>query len=502
MKRLVTEGATSADLPVGVSARDRVRERRNARKRRKTLRTVLVALAVCVSVVGIYSAGFAYFSTHYYPGTQVVGIDAAGMTQDELSQAIDQRISSYEGHVANDTFNLTFTAADVDLACDAQELAKNLMLFQDASSWPAGIVGANARTEQDAGVTFDEQKLRAIVNEAVGAHNEGARLPVAATLALNSQKDAFYVVDERPGTALEPAAVYATVEEAVTHGEQEVALPASDLVQPTYKAGDEATSVALEKANEALGLTFDLVRGDQVLAHLSPESFVGWLVVNDDLSLAADGPSAAAWAEEWLWQTADYADDQNAYAVDSAALGESLSVALRARTGVASTEAAAAATVELPYVTTPRYLPGGGALNPTPWNAEVGRYIDVDKKSQAACLYDATGRVLWESLVTTGNETAENGTPLGRFGIYDKEADTFLLGLDKNEDGEPDYKVHVDWWMPFNGGVGFHDASWRTVFGGEEYVENGSGGCVNLPTEAAAALFAITHENETVIVHE
>lgn len=34
-----------------------------------------------------------------------------------------------------------------------------------------------------------------------------------------------------------------------------------------------------------------------------------------------------------------------------------------------------------------------------------------------------------------------------------------------------------------------HDATWRNEFGGQIYIENGSHGCVNLPLDAAAAIY-------------
>ena len=151
---------------------------------------------------------------------------------------------------------------------------------------------------------------------------------------------------------------------------------------------------------------------------------------------------------------------------------------------------------------TPLYLPGGGTLNPAGWEAERGRYIDINKTEQVACLYDASGKVLWETPVTTGNEKANNGTPVGEYDVYDKQSDFMLLGEDRNNDGEPDYERHVDFWMPFYASIGMHDASWRSVYGGDEYLENGSSGCVNLPHDAAAALYAIVHVGDAVVVHD
>ena len=67
------------------------------------------------------------------------------------------------------------------------------------------------------------------------------------------------------------------------------------------------------------------------------------------------------------------------------------------------------------------------------------------------------------------------------FEIRKKDTDTYLVG--------PGYRTHVDYWMPFNGGIGFHDASWRGSFGGSIYLYSGSHGCINLPTSAAATLY-------------
>ena len=43
--------------------------------------------------------------------------------------------------------------------------------------------------------------------------------------------------------------------------------------------------------------------------------------------------------------------------------------------------------------------------------------------------------------------------------------------------------------MPFYGGYGLHDATWRGAFGGSIYLYGGSHGCVNLPPKAAATLY-------------
>ena len=74
-----------------------------------------------------------------------------------------------------------------------------------------------------------------------------------------------------------------------------------------------------------------------------------------------------------------------------------------------------------------------------------------------------------------------------------------VLRGEKKENGEYEYETPVQYWMPFNGGVGFHDASWQASFGGDVYTYNGSHGCINLPPDKAAELYEII-DTETPIV--
>jgi lipoprotein-anchoring transpeptidase ErfK/SrfK len=77
-----------------------------------------------------------------------------------------------------------------------------------------------------------------------------------------------------------------------------------------------------------------------------------------------------------------------------------------------------------------------------------------------------------------------------------------LLGSDEDDDGEPDYETPVTYWMPFvDNSIGFHDAYWRSSFGGTIYTYGGSHGCINLPTSAAQSLYDIIEVGTVVVVH-
>ena len=61
------------------------------------------------------------------------------------------------------------------------------------------------------------------------------------------------------------------------------------------------------------------------------------------------------------------------------------------------------------------------------------------------------------------------------------------------------YTQPVTYWMPFNGGIGFHDATWQAYFGGDRYTYAGSHGCINMPLDAAATLYSIIDTNVPIV---
>jgi len=56
--------------------------------------------------------------------------------------------------------------------------------------------------------------------------------------------------------------------------------------------------------------------------------------------------------------------------------------------------------------------------------------------------------------------------------------------------------------MPFNGNIGFHDAYWRSEFGGKIYKTSGSHGCINMPPAAAKVMFENIKRGVAVLVYE
>ena len=117
-------------------------------------------------------------------------------------------------------------------------------------------------------------------------------------------------------------------------------------------------------------------------------------------------------------------------------------------------------------------------------------YVEIDMGNQHLYLY-MNGELILESDFVSGNISRGYGTPAGVFGLTYKERNATLTG--------ENYASHVDYWMPFNGGIGLHDASWRSKFGGTLYQTGGSHGCINLPPQKAPALYDLVYKGIPVL---
>lgn len=124
-------------------------------------------------------------------------------------------------------------------------------------------------------------------------------------------------------------------------------------------------------------------------------------------------------------------------------------------------------------------------------------YVQVDLGGQHVYMVK-DGTVVWDAPCVTGNVSKDYTTPAGIYSLTYKEKDRILRGK-KLDNGKYEYESHVDYWMPFNGGIGLHDASWRSKFGGTIYQTSGSHGCVNLPPASAATLYDLLYKGIPVI---
>lgn len=121
-------------------------------------------------------------------------------------------------------------------------------------------------------------------------------------------------------------------------------------------------------------------------------------------------------------------------------------------------------------------------------------YVEINRTAQHVYLV-VNGSVVMDTPCVTGNPNNGHVTPCGAFRITYCERNAILKGAN--------YRTPVSYWMPFNGDIGLHDATWQKSFGGQRYREGyGSHGCVNLPLSAAGTIFSYVQAGFPVLMYD
>lgn len=118
-------------------------------------------------------------------------------------------------------------------------------------------------------------------------------------------------------------------------------------------------------------------------------------------------------------------------------------------------------------------------------------FIEVSLDEQYMWYY-VDGEIYVETPITSGSY-AHGGTDPRVVYVYTKIPNKWLTG--------PTWHSFVKYWVAIQGAIGIHDASWRSVYGGDEYKYNGSHGCINTPAEAMKKIYDKVEIGTPVIVY-
>lgn len=470
----------------------------------KGVRARRVAI-VCASILGffaiIYLAGVALFSGHYLPNTSIAGIDFSLRTPEEMAQTLDETLDNYSFSVVGKGMNFTVTSSEADLSSDSQQVAQEVLEAESPWRWPIDVFYARDLTDAFTH-SISANGLSDLVGAQLEALNATAKMPVNATIAFDEAGSDYMAVKEAKGTAIDSDRLLETIISGLLNFDDRVVLTDEVLIQPTILVDDPRIGQAIEAANAFVKADFDLTMADNLVTEVNPKLISTWVSVSPELEVAFDDAALAAWASEvskacnTVGSRRDYTrPDGKAVSVAGGTYGWKVDDSALVDQVVAAVKAGSTENIAIPVVQSGTGFVGLGGQD---WGS---RYVDVDLSEQYARFYDG-GTIIWESALVSGNPNKGNSTPQGVWSMNAKSSPATLVGQ-RGDDGEPEYETRVQYWMPFKGNsVGFHDATWQSSFGGSRYLTNGSHGCVNLPYNAAQALYGIIQRGDVVVVHK
>ncbi|MBQ2282728.1 MAG: peptidoglycan binding domain-containing protein [Agathobacter sp.] len=463
----------------------------NTKVKAPAKKKILLSGGIFLGALLLIYLGFSvYFMSHFFFGTSINGMSISGYSVDKVKEKTESKISGYELEIQDREGGLELLkGADIDLELQWDDSIENFLKEQNAFAWPIKLF-AKSDLENETVVSFNKEKLVASVEKLSCMVQEKQIMPVNATISEYSEQG-YSIIPAQEGTAINEEALIAAVEEKIYGLASELSLFESGCyLEPEIREDDENLILAVGNLNQYLNsqITYQVGSTTKVL---DKETFHSWLSLSDNLDVAVDEEQLKAYVKSLgnefntcysakqfdtsYGKTVTISNSHYGWKVDTEAEMEQILADLATGTPV---------TRDLNYSMTANSHEGKDYGN---------SYVEINLTAQHLFLYK-NGELIIETDFVSGDISEGNGSPTGAFGITYKDEDATLKGSTWNS--------HVDYWMPFAGNVGMHDATWRKTFGAAIYKRNGSHGCINLPWSAAKKIFENVEANYPVLVYE
>lgn len=445
----------------------------------------------------IYIGVAVYYGGHFYPGTVINGREFANADSIAVYTTMKSQMQDYSlqvtGRDLKDLENielLRIAAADVDLVTLVEDVdIQDLLREQRSLFWIFTLWGDHVYTLQS-DVELDEDRLATLLAQQDFCQEENVIVPEDAYIEGYSEAEhSFVLVPEVRGTRLDLNAVQASICQAIEQGLSHIDLEEQGCyVEPLVTIQNSDLQSSLRQANKWLDteITYDW-NGSEVV--LDGGQIKDWVILKNG-KLALDESAVAEFVEE----NAKAYDTYGKTRIFHTILGYDLSLPGGAFGWLTDREAEIRELIKLIEAGTvgtrePEYASKG------PWKGanDIGNtYVEADMTHQHLYLFQQ-GTIVLETDFVSGNMSNGCTTPEGVFGLTYKTMNAVLRGAD--------YETPVTYWMPFNGNVGMHDATWRDTFGGEIYLTDGSHGCLNLPLDKAGEIYQYMTEGFPIICY-
>lgn len=448
--------------------------------KKRTIWITVVLLLMLLGVAGAYIAIGSYYKTHFFENVSINGIDVSDLTAQEAEKLIAHQAEDYRVTlVTKEGAQEVIEGADIGYRFVSGGEVQGFLDEQNAFAWLPAYLGAGKRYTMETSMTYDGEMLETALTSLACMQKENVTAPKNAKI--KQQEDGTYVIEpETVGNKLSKKKVRTLLTEAVESGVSTVDLEKEACYKlPKVYQDDPAlrAEAAIRNRYSSITVTYDMSGG--VTETLDKATIASWFSLDKDLKVTFDRDAVAAWVN----QLADQYDTIGAYLPFVTSNGETVYPESRTYGWQMDREAETEALYEILLAgdsvqRSPVWLEGAA----TRGENDLGNtYVEIDYTNQRMWYYK-DGQLLAETPVVTGNVGAGMASPEGVFCLVGKQEDAVLTG--------EDYKTPVDYWMPFYGGVGIHDAdTWRTAYGGDIYQWSGSHGCINTPTAQAAVIF-------------
>ena len=451
----------------------------------KWKKAVTILTVFLLILAALYVAGMYFFASHYTYGTYIGGKDFSFKSKNAVYREYPAQTMDFVIElIGRDDMNLEIDSksvaakADYDLS-GLDRYNGNLL---DGLGWIEKNLNRNV-INVIADVSLDEDALSDIIKSSVFNDRSKLKEPQNAFLGeYNAKTKQFEIQEGDRGNILDTEKTLMAVQAALTGidaGSLKVSvnLDEQDCYRHSLMSVDNVKLVkARDKANSILNskITYDWYGNWDVI---DSSVLKDWITIKDN-NVGIDEDKVRRYVEKY----AGYYDTYNKELRFRTHDGQIKNIKRGNYGWLTDVDAEVeqlmsclnkgGEQIKAPVCLHEAYAKGADDIGPS--------YVEIDLSNQHLYLYK-DGKLYLETDLVSGNVSAGHRTPDGIYGVTYKAQSVILRG--------PGYASFVYYWMPYNGGVGMHDATWRNKFGGTIYKTAGSHGCINLPLSVAKQIY-------------
>ncbi|WP_461204871.1 L,D-transpeptidase family protein [Clostridium sp. DL1XJH146] len=443
------------------------------KKRKKLFIGILSLIGILVC---IYFGMSIYFMNHFYFGSTINGVNVSGESVETVNELMAAEIGKYQLTLKErDGIEEIIIPDEVGLTYEGDGEFRELKDNQNPYRWVITLFDKENLNIVE-GVKLDEALLAEKMDKL--SCFDGSKVIIPQSPVLQYKDGSYELIPEVNGNEVKKDILYNEMKDSLLERQAEIDLEEIDCyVKPEYTIDSEEVVDAEKLINTyvAAKITYS-IGSDQ--EYLDGDTINKWITIDENYNVTFNEEEARSYAAS-LANEYTTVGKQRSFKTSG---GSTINVGggdYGWAVGITKTTEALIESIEKGETVTKK--PSYYATAMVEGRNDIGNtYVEVDLTNQHLWFYK-NGTLIVDGPVVTGNVSANNATPAGVYKLKYKEKNATLRG--------EDYETPVDYWMPFNGGIGIHDATWRSEFGETIYQTSGSHGCVNSPYSLAKTVF-------------
>lgn len=440
------------------------------------------------SITLIYLLISIFFANHLFFNTTINGIDVSLKTYEEAQEILKNSINEYKLKIVQrDEKTEEILAQDIELKFNENNSILSIKKIQASLKWGISLFKKQYYNINDL-VGYDNNKLLKKIQE-LDCLNKDIVDP--RNVDFKYSNGSYDLIEEVYGNKIDNDKLYETIKVSILNGETSVNLnDRSCYENPKYTLKSDKTieTKAILDKYVSTKITYLFERENEVL---DGNRIKEWLSVDDDLDVKIDENAVKDYVLELSSKYNTVGITRNfktstgkVVEVKGGYYGWKINSIGETKLLIENIKLGAVLEKEPVYTQKALYRD----------KDDIGNtYVEVNITNQHLWFYK-NGKLITQGDIVTGDSSKGYSTKLGTYALNYKQKEATLRG--------PNYEAKVTYWMPFNGNIGIHDASWRYSFGGEIYKGNGTHGCVNSPSYLAKTIFENIEEGTPIICYE